>query len=154
MEAVMASEKPPRRGEWIPSLIGAPVLRAEGPDKVAGRTIYAADIDIPNLLWGKILRSPHAHAHIRRIDAAKARRAPSVKAVITGKEIPGHLMGKMIRDMPVLCWDVVRYVGDRVAAVAAETAEAAEEALSLIEVEYEELPAVSSWASARRSRKS
>ncbi|MBI2231484.1 MAG: xanthine dehydrogenase family protein molybdopterin-binding subunit [Deltaproteobacteria bacterium] len=142
MEAMMAGEKAPRASEWFPSLIGAPVLRAEGPDKVAGRTMYAADIDIPGLLWGKVLRSPHAHARIRRIDASKALRQPGVRAVITGKEIPGHLMGKMIRDMPVLCWDVVRFAGDRVAAVAAETVEAAEDALALIEVDYEELPAV------------
>jgi carbon-monoxide dehydrogenase large subunit len=67
---------------------------------------------------------------------------PGVRAVIAGQEIPGHFTGKMIRDMPVLCWDVVRFVGDRVAAVAAETPEAAEDALALIEVDYEELPAV------------
>src|SRR3990172_10052617 len=133
----MASEKPLRASDGFPSLIGAPGLRAEGPDKVAGRTIYAADINIPGLLWGKVLRSPHAHARIRRIDASKALRQPGVRAVITGQEIPGHLMGKMIRDMPVLCWDVVRFAGDRVAAVAADTPEAAEEALSFIDVDYE-----------------
>jgi len=126
----------------LPTVIGAPVLRADGPDKAAGRTIYAADVKFPGMLWGKVLRSPHAHARIARIDAAKARRVPGVRAVITGQEIPGHFTGKMIRDMPVLCWDVVRFVGDRVAAVAAETMEAAEDALALIEVDYEELPAV------------
>ena len=70
------------------------------------------------------------------------RGAPGVRAVVTGPETPHRYVGKMIRDMPVLCWDVVRYVGDRVAAVAADTVEAAEEALALIEVEYVELPAV------------
>ena len=65
-----------------------------------------------------------------------------MRAVITGQEIRGHFMGKKIRDMPVLCWDVVRFVGDRVAAVAADTAEAAEEALTLIQVEYEQLQAI------------
>ena len=124
------------------TIIGAPVPQIEGPDKVTGRTRYAADVDLPGMLWGKILRSPHPHARILRIDASAARRVPGVKAVITGQDAPGHLMGKVLRDMPVLCWDKVRYIGDRVAAVAAETPEAAEEALLLIQVDYELLPAV------------
>src|SRR2546428_6418571 len=123
-------------------LVGAPIPRLEGPDKVSGRTIYAADVNLPGALWGKILRSPHPHARIRRIDISKARQVPSVRAVITGPQISGHLIGKQIRDMPVLCWEVVRFVGDRVAAVAADTQEAAEEAMGLIDVDYEELPAV------------
>ena len=122
--------------------IGAPVGRIEGPDKVTGHTRYAADVDLPGMLWGAILRSPYPHARIKSIDASAARRAPGVHSVITGQDAPGHTMGKILRDLPVLCWDRVRYVGDRVAAVAAETKEAAEEALALIEVEYEELPAV------------
>ena len=116
--------------------------RAEGPDKVTGRTRYAADIPREGLLWGKILRSPHPHARIRRIDTDRARSAPGVKAVVTGQDVPNHFMGKQILDMPVLCWDRVRYIGDRVAAVAAETPEAAEAALGLIEVDYEVLPPV------------
>ncbi len=124
------------------AVIGAPVLRAEGPDKVTGRTIYAADVNLPGLLWGKILRSPYPHARIRRIDCARASQLAGVKAVITGQDCLGHFMGKKIRDMPVLCSDVVRFVGDRVAAVAAETFEIAEEALALIDVDYEELPSV------------
>ena len=124
------------------TVVGAPVPRVEGPDKVSGRSIYAADVNLPGMLWGKILRSPYPHARIRRIDASRARQVPGVRAVIAGQEIPGHLMGKMIRDMPVLCWETVRFVGDRVAAVAADTPEAAEEALGLITVEYEELQAV------------
>ncbi len=123
-------------------VVGAPIPRLEGPDKVSGRTIYAADVNLPGALWGKILRSPHPHARIRRIDISKARQVPSVRAVITGPQISGHLIGKQIRDMPVLCWEVVRFVGDRVAAVAADTQEAAEEAMGLIDVDYEELPAV------------
>ena len=124
------------------TIIGAPVPQIEGPDKVTGRTHYAADVDLPGMLWGKILRSPHPHARILRIDASATRSVPGVKAVITGQDAPGHLMGKVLRDMPVLCWDKVRYIGDRVAAVAAETPEAAEEALLLIQVDYELLPAV------------
>ena len=79
---------------------------------------------------------------IRRIDASAAWGVPGVKAVVTGQDIPGHFMGKVLRDMPVLCWDRVRYIGDRVAAVAAETPDAAEEALLRIDVDYEVLPAV------------
>jgi carbon-monoxide dehydrogenase large subunit len=128
--------------EIFQTVIGAPVARVDGPDKVSGRALYAADINLPGMLWGKILRSPHPHALIRRIDCIRARRVPGVKAVISGRDIPNHFMGKMIYDMPVLCWDRVRFVGDRVAAVAADTVDAAEEALELIDVEYEELPAV------------
>ena len=125
-----------------PKIVGTSVPRAEGPDKVTGRTRYAADIPRAGLLWGKILRSPHPHARIRGIDASRARKAPGVRAVVTGRDVPNHFMGKQIRDLPVLCWDRVRYVGDRVAAVAAETPEAAETALGLIDVDYEVLPAV------------
>jgi len=114
----------------------------EGPDKVTGRASYAADVNLPGLLWGKILRSPYPHARIRRIDASRARQVPGVKAVITGRDVAGHFMGKLICDMPVLCWERVRFVGDRVAAVAADTPDAAEEAVGLIHVEYEDLPAV------------
>jgi CO/xanthine dehydrogenase Mo-binding subunit len=123
-------------------IIGAPVSRIEGSKKVTGRTHFAADVDLPGILWGKILRSPHPHARIRRIDASAAWSVPGVKAVVTGQDTPGHFMGKVLRDMPVLCWDRVRYIGDRVAAVAAETPEAAEAALLLIDVDYELLPAV------------
>ena len=123
-------------------IVGTSVPRAEGPDKVTGRTRYAADIPREGLLWGKILRSPHPHARIRGIDTDRARSAPGVKAVVTGQDVPNHFMGKQILDMPVLCWDRVRYIGDRVAAVAAETPEAAEAALGLIEVDYQVLPAV------------
>ncbi|HUK41740.1 MAG TPA: xanthine dehydrogenase family protein molybdopterin-binding subunit [Candidatus Acidoferrales bacterium] len=123
-------------------VVGVAVPRGEGSDKVSGRTMYTADVNLPGTLWGKILRSPHPHARIRGIDIEKAQRVPGVKAIITGREFPNHFIGKQIRDMPVLCWDVVRFVGDRVAAVAAETLDAAEEALALIRVDYEELPAV------------
>src|SRR5438552_19177120 len=107
------------------AVVGRPVTRQEGPDKVSGTFLYSADVALPGMLWGKILRSPYPHARIRRIDASRARQVPGVRAVVTGQDIPGHLMGKVMRDMPVLCWDRVRYIGDRVAAVAAETLDAA-----------------------------
>ena len=122
--------------------VGAPVPRAEAGDKVSGQTIYAADVKLPGLLWAKILRSPHPHARIVRVDTSRAAKVPGVKAVITGADVRGLYIGKQIRDLPVLCWDKVRFVGDRVAAVAAETVDAAEEAIQLIDVEYELLPAV------------
>jgi CO/xanthine dehydrogenase Mo-binding subunit len=123
-------------------IVGAAVPRGEGSAKVSGQTVYAADVKLPGLLWAKILRSPHPHARIRSVDIIKARKVPGVHAILTGQDVKGHLVGKQIRDMPVLCWDRVRFVGDRVAAVAAETVDAAEEALHLIEVDYEILPAV------------
>ncbi len=123
-------------------VIGAAIGQIEGPAKVSGRAKYTADVALPGLLWGKILRSPIAHGRIKSIDVSKAWSVPGVKAIVTGKEEPGRFIGKILRDMPVLCWDRVRYVGDRVAAVAAETPDAAEMALALIEVEYEALPAV------------
>jgi carbon-monoxide dehydrogenase large subunit len=124
------------------SIIGAKVGRVEGADKVSGHAIYGADVHFRDALWGKILRSPYPHARITSIDVSRAWKVEGVKAIVTGKDEPEHYQGKSIRDIPVLCWDKVRYVGDRVAAVAAESREAAEEAIGLIDVEYEELPAV------------
>src|SRR5262245_28556373 len=124
------------------TVIGANVGRVEGADKVSGQAIYGADVHFPDTLWGKILRSPYPHARIVSIDTSKAWKVSGVKAIVTGKDEPNHYQGKSIRDIPVLCWDKVRYVGDKVAAVAAEDKDAAEEAIHLIEVEYEELPAV------------
>lgn len=122
--------------------VGTSVPRGEGGGKVSGQTVYAADVKLPGLLWAKLLRSPHPHARIRRVNISQAEKVTGVRAIITGAEVKGFLVGKQIRDMPVLCWDKVRFVGDRVAAVAAESIDAAEEALHLIDVDYELLPAV------------
>jgi len=124
------------------SIIGAAVGRVDGAEKVSGQAVYGADVHFRDTLWGKILRSPYPHARILRIDTSKASQVPGVKAIVTGKDEPDHYQGKSIRDIPVLCWDKVRYIGDKVAAIAAESREAAEEAIDLIDVEYEELPAV------------
>ena len=124
------------------SIIGAAVGRVEGAGKVSGTAIYGADVHFADALWSKILRSPYPHARIKTVDTSKAWKVAGVKAIVTGKDEPERFQGKSIRDIPVLCWDKVRFVGDRVAAVAAETIEAAEEACSLIEVDYEQLPAV------------
>jgi len=128
------------------SIIGKHVPRVEAKPMVTGRLKYVNDITLPGMLYGKILRSPYAHAKILSIDTSKAERLPGVKAVITAKDTP---MVKFalhaqygIEDEVSLAIDKVLYVGDRVAAVAAIDEDTAEEALDLIKVEYEELPAV------------
>jgi CO/xanthine dehydrogenase Mo-binding subunit len=117
-------------------------IRVEGRDKVSGRTKYTADVKRPNALWAAFAVSPFAHANIVSIDTSAAKVVPGVRAVLTGADIGGVRHGRMISDWSVLAHKKVVYVGDRVAAVAAETREAAEEAVRLIEVEYAELPAV------------
>ncbi|MDE0032332.1 MAG: xanthine dehydrogenase family protein molybdopterin-binding subunit [Deltaproteobacteria bacterium] len=123
-------------------VVGQPIGRVEGPDKVSGRMVYTADVDAPDALWGKCLRSTMAHARLARVDASRARQVPGVQAVLTGEDVPDVRVGVSLEDLPVLARDKVRFIGDKIAAVAADTLDAAEQALSLIEVEYEELPAV------------
>ncbi len=124
------------------SAVGQSVTRGEGPDKVTGKAKYTADVILPGMLWGKVLRSPFPHAKIISIDTTKAESLPGVLAVITGKDLPDRRVGRRLRDFPVLARDRVLFVGEKVAAVAAETLDIAEEALLLIDVEYEELPPV------------
>jgi CO/xanthine dehydrogenase Mo-binding subunit len=97
---------------------------------------------LPGILWGRALRSPLPHARIVRIDTSRAQQVPGIHAVLTGTDMRGIRYGRRLFDVPVLAEDRVRFVGERVAAVAAEDRDAAEEALALIDVEYEELPAV------------
>jgi len=120
--------------------VGQRVPEVHGYSKVSGRAMYSDDLKLPGMLHARILRSPHAHARIRGIDVSKAVEAPGVVTVLTGADAPVNYLAQ-IPDMPPLCRDKVRYVGDPVAAVAAETLEAAAEALRLIEVDYEVLPA-------------
>ena len=124
------------------SAIGQPVPQDEGPEKVSGKALYAADLILPGMLWGKVLRSPYPHATILRIDTTRASQVPGVHAVLTGQDLPDRRVGRLLRDIPVLARDRVLFVGEKVAAVAAETLEAAEEALNLIDVAYEALPPV------------
>lgn len=123
-------------------IIGQPTPRTEVSGKVTGETRYTADVLLPGTLWAKALRSPHPHARITRIDASQAEKIPGVRAVITGADVRGILYGRRYRDLSVLAQDRVRFIGERVAAVAADSVEAAQEALELIRVEYEELPGV------------
>jgi CO/xanthine dehydrogenase Mo-binding subunit len=121
--------------------IGKPTPRRDAVDIVTGRAKFVSDIFPPNLLYGKVLRSPHAHALIKNINTEKARGLQGVRAVLTYKDVPADLKGGKPRHLSILD-SKVRYVGDAVALVAAETEEIAEEALGLIDVEYEILPAV------------
>jgi len=123
-------------------VVGKPVPRADAAEKVTGRARYTADVNLPGTLWGKALLSPYPHARIARMDTTAAGKLPGVHAVLTGEDVRGHLYGRVIKDVPVLAVDRVRFVGDRVAAVAADDEDVAQAALDLIEVEYEELPAV------------
>ena len=126
-------------------VIGKPERRVDGEEKVTGKAVYTVDIELPGMAHGKILRSPYAHAKIARIDASKAEKFPGVYGVITRddqKRLP--MFGAAYKDQTIVAVDKVRYVGDPVAAVAAVDDATAEAALRLIEVEYEELPAVTS----------
>ena len=124
------------------SAIGRSITRGEGPDKVTGKSIYTADISVPGMLWGRVLRSPYPYARIVSIDTSKALALPGVYAVVTGQDVPETRVGRRMLDMPILAQDVVRFVGEKVAAVAAGSKDICDEALLLIEVEYEELDAV------------
>jgi CO/xanthine dehydrogenase Mo-binding subunit len=130
--------------------VGKAMPRVEGAEKVTGKTLYAADVPISGVLWGKVLRSPLPHGRILKVDTSKVKTMAGVHAVLTAADLPPVLIGLRMKDMPILARDCVRYVGEPVAAVAAESREIAEEALSLIEVQYEELPYVSDAVEAIR----
>ncbi len=126
------------------SLIGKRMPRVDAPPKATGEAKFAADLYLPRMLIARVLRSPHPHARIVRVDTSRAERLPGVKAVITGRDTAGVKWGvfRYTRDQQMLPTEKVRYVGEEVAAVAAMSEDIAEEALRLIEVEYELLPAV------------
>ncbi|MCM3651907.1 xanthine dehydrogenase subunit D [Metabacillus litoralis] len=118
-------------------------VRPDGYEKVTGSLKYLTDYTFPDMLYGKVLRSSYPHANIRSISTVKAEQIEGVSAVVTYKDVPGmNRFGLIFPDQPVLCEDVVRYVGDAVAAVAAESEEIAEKAIMLIEVEYEALAVI------------
>ncbi len=125
------------------TVVGQSIPRTDARVKVTGKLAYGADYPDAGFLHGKILRSPYPHARIKSIHLEKARNLPGVVAVLTEKDVPGRkTWGPFIPDQPVICGEKVRYVGDAVALVAAESERAAVQALSLIEVDYEPLPAV------------
>jgi CO/xanthine dehydrogenase Mo-binding subunit len=142
--------------------VGKPLRRVDALGKAVGATVYAGDYSMPNMLHGKVLRSTQASARLRRVDAGKARALPGVACVLTAEDLPG---GKLVTDMPgqtgqqrragsdvpVLASDVVRFVGEPLALVAAESEEVAQRALELIGIEYEPLPGVFDPAEAMKA---
>jgi len=129
------------------SEIGQSLRRLDYQTKVTGRALYLADMQVPGMCHGKILRSPLPHARIKKIEAARALKIPGVLAVVTRDDIVHDegiepYYGPVFKDQTLVAVDKVRHVGDPVAAVAALSVDAAEEALGLIDVEYDELPAV------------
>jgi len=131
-------------------LIGKSVPRIDARAKVTGEALFTADLKFPRMLVAKVLRSPHAHARILNVDTSRAEKLRGVHAVVTGKDTAGEKWGvfRYTRDQQLLCVDKARYLGDEVAAVAAVDEETAEEALKLIFVDYEPLPAVFDFWSA------
>jgi xanthine dehydrogenase molybdenum-binding subunit len=123
------------------SVIGKGTPKKDGAEKVTGRTRFLHDLELPRLAHGRILRARYPHARLVRIDTTRARRRPGVLAVITGDDVVQHPFG-FVKDQLALKRGKVRSIRDEVAAVAAETPEAAEDALALIDVEYDALPAV------------
>ena len=165
----MRLELPTHVGRWVNNMtttaeqgvqgpgnfkvIGTRPIRHDGLEKVTGQAHYGADVNLPGMLHGKILRSPHAHARIRSIDTAKAQALPGVKAVVTSADLPvlsgrpvdvgeGSALNPRFLSNNVMAADNALYRGHAVAAVAADSPHVAEQALSLIEVDYEVLPEV------------
>src|SRR5574342_488953 len=121
------------------SVVGKPATRVDAEEKITGQAIYGYDLLLPNMLYGKTLFSPRAHAKIKRISTEKAKAYPGVVAVVTAEDAP-WTHGESIKDKPFLAQGKVRCIGDPVAAVAAEDEDIAEAAVKLINVEYEDLP--------------
>jgi CO/xanthine dehydrogenase Mo-binding subunit len=121
------------------TILRTPERRVDGREKVSGRMQYTADIKVPEMLWAAFATSPFAHATIRGIDVRSAHEVEGVRAVLTADDIGRLRFGRQIHDWPVLAFDRVLMIGDRVAAIAADTREAAEEAARRVVVEYDEL---------------
>ncbi|MBI4917386.1 MAG: xanthine dehydrogenase family protein [Acidobacteria bacterium] len=133
----MTSRANDRELRWV----GRPVPRIDGEAKVRGCATYVHDMAWPGMLFARIKTSPHASARIVRVDTGEAEQVPGVRAVLVGADLP-YKVGLYMIDKSILARDVVRYCGEAVAAVAAETELAAEEACERIRIEYEPLPAV------------
>ena len=131
-------------------VVGQSVRRADALEKVTGRARYLSDLELPGMGYARLLRSPFAHAKIVRVDVERARALPGVQAVLTAADFTwcDAFYGPALRDRPLLATDVVRYEGEPVVAVAAADEATAVEALDLVEVEYDELPAVTTLGEA------
>jgi selenium-dependent xanthine dehydrogenase len=131
--------------------VGRALPRPDAVEKVTGKGIYADDLYVEGMLYAKALRSKYPHAHLRRVDVSRARAMPGVAAVLTAADIPGRKdCGVHEVDWPVLCYDKVRYVGDAIALVVAESEQAAQQALACIDVDYYPLPVVTGPQEAHR----
>ena len=119
------------------AVVGKNWARLDGADKVSGRSIFADDVRLPGMLFGKVVRSPHAHARIVSIDTSEAEALPGVKAVITPEDAKGILIGI---NQPLLPTENVTHVGHEVVAIAATSERIAAKAASLVKIEYEQLP--------------
>jgi CO/xanthine dehydrogenase Mo-binding subunit len=119
---------------------GIPQVNAR--EKVLGRAVYAGDMRLPRMLHARILRSPHAHARITGVDLTAALALPGVRVAVSGRDVPARAWGLSHKQQHVLARDTVRFVGEEVAAVAADTPEIADAALDLIQISYEPLPAL------------
>jgi CO/xanthine dehydrogenase Mo-binding subunit len=124
-------------------VVGKSFLRLDSAEKVTGRAKFSSDFKMRGMLYARVLRSPYPHARILHIETSKAKHLPGVRSVVTPEDMPRITTAPLFGDQYVLCQEnTVRCVGEAVAAVAADTIEIAEEALGLIDVDYEELPAV------------
>ncbi|RDK09283.1 xanthine dehydrogenase family protein molybdopterin-binding subunit [Cupriavidus lacunae] len=130
------------------AIVGSATPQVTAREKVMGRAQYAGDIKLPGMLHAKVLRSPHPHARIVRIDTSAARALPGVKLVVTGQDVPTRNWGPHRKEQRILACGVVRHVGEEVAAVVAVSEEIARDALDLIRIEYEALPALLTPAAA------
>jgi CO/xanthine dehydrogenase Mo-binding subunit/aerobic-type carbon monoxide dehydrogenase small subunit (CoxS/CutS family) len=151
VDAIMAGADPsgapterPTSASGPLRVVGHSVPRGDALDKVTGRARYVTDLELPGLAHAQLLRSPYAHARLVRIDTSRARAVPGVYAVLTGADLTwcDPYYGPAFRDRPVLAIDVARYEGEPVAAAAAVDAATAARALELVEIEWQELPAV------------
>lgn len=130
------------------TVIGQSVPQVSALEKVQGRAVYAGDLAFPGMLHARVLRSPYAHARIRSVDVSPARALPGVKAVITGADVPDRRWGVAHKQQHVLAKGVVRFIGEEVAAVVATSESIANDAIDLINVDYEPLDALFNAGSA------
>jgi CO/xanthine dehydrogenase Mo-binding subunit len=125
-------------------MIGHSVVDLDARNKVTGKARFAGDYHMPGMLHIKIKFAERPYAQIRSINIEKAQEAPGVVAVLTAQDVPINRYGLMVKDQPVFCDEVVRFEGDQIAAVVAETPEYASQAIELIKIEYQNLPTITS----------
>jgi len=149
---IVTKPLPPRGADPTLKFIGHSVIRPDARDKVTGAPIFTDDLYLDGMLHAQVLRSRYPHARLLKVDVSKARQLPGVVAVLVANDIPGKKNhGLVAADWPVLAYDKVRYIGDAVALVAAESPEIAAKALPLIAVDYEPLPVVDSVVKALKA---